>query len=442
MKLMQKPIQYRQPLYDGEEGRSTDVLTATNQFDDAAGDVTYLSRANGFANYAEATAAPASMSMSEEAKATFMNNSNYDPAAYNNEADEMPTTGAKNGLVLADYRGVDYDDESWEALLDQLTVAEMDTMIALGGYQTSAAASVEKVMTVDCDGPASINNNFTGTGSVGFPSAVMIANTWNKDIAKAFGQSIGKMADEMDVSGWYAPAMNIHRSAFSGRNFEYYSEDGILSGHMATNAVLGAEEYGVYAYLKHFALNDQETNRTNFLCTWTNEQSVREVYLKPFEMAVKAGGAKAIMSAFNYIGTTPAGASNALLNTVLRDEWGFEGFVLTDYFGVYGYQDADRMIRNGNDCMLVAYDTETNHVSDTTSATSIQAMRQASKNIMYTVVNSRAYDAENLQVGLLGWQKAGIAIDVVLAAVIILLEVVAIKRFKKRQENVVSVSEE
>lgn len=159
-------------------------------------------------------------------------------------------------------------------------------------------------------------------------------------------------------------------------------------------------------------------------------------------MAVKAGGAKAIMSAFNYIGTTPAGASDALLNTILRDEWGFKGFVLTDYFGVYGYQDADRMIRNGNDCMLVAYDTETNHVSDTTSATSIQAMRQASKNIMYTVVNSRAYDAENLQVGLLGWQKAGIVIDVVLAAVIILLEVAAIKRFKKRQENVVSVSEE
>lgn len=429
-------------IYDGEEGRSTDVLTATNQFDDAAGDVTYLSRANGFANYAQATAAPTSMSMSEEAKATFMNNSNYDPTAYNNEADEMPVTGAKNGLALVDYRGVDYDDESWEALLDQLTIADMDTMIALGGYQTSAAASVEKVMTVDCDGPASINNNFTGTGSVGFPSAVMIANTWNKEIAKAFGQSIGKMADEMDVSGWYAPAMNIHRSAFSGRNFEYYSEDGVLSGYMATHAVQGAEEYGVYAYLKHFALNDQETNRTNFLCTWTNEQSVREIYLKPFEMAVKAGGAKAIMSAFNYIGTTPAGASDALLNTVLRDEWGFKGFVLTDYYGVYGYQDADRMIRNGNDCMLVAYDTETNHVSDTTSATSLQAMRQASKNIMYTVVNSRAYDAENLQVGLLGWQKAGIAIDVVLAAVIILLEVVAIKRFKKRQENVVSVSEE
>lgn len=426
-------------IYDGEEGRSTDELTATNQFDDAAGDVTYLSRANGFANYAEATAAPASLSISEEAKATFMNNSNYNPEDYNNAEDEMPTVGAKNGLSLADYRGVDYDDESWNDLLDQLTVSDMDTLIALGGYQTTAAKSVDKVMTIDCDGPASINNNFTGTGSVGFPSAVMIASTWNKDIAKQFGQSIGKMADEMGVSGWYAPAMNTHRSAFAGRNFEYYSEDAILSGDMAVNAIQGAEEFGVYAYMKHFALNDQETNRTNMLCTWSNEQAIREVYLKAFEMSVKEGGAKAVMSAFNYIGTTPAGADPALLNTVLRDEWGFEGLVETDYYGVYGYQDADRMIRNGNDLMLVAYDTETNHVTDTKSATSLNAMKTACKNIMYTVVNSRAYDPENLQTGLMMWQIMAIVIDVILAAIIILLEVVTLKKYKKRKSEAIVV---
>ena len=427
-------------VYDGEEGRESDELTATNQFDYAAGDVTYLSRANGFANYAEATAAPTDFVMADEYTATFMNNSNYNPEDYNDDSDEMPTTGAKNGLSLVDYRGVDYDDESWDALLDQLTIEEMDRMIALGGYQTSVAKSVGKIMTIDCDGPASINNNFTQTGSVGFPSAVMIAATWNKDIAKQFGQSIGKMADEMDVSGWYAPAMNTHRSAFAGRNFEYYSEDGILSGYMAANAVQGAEEYGVYAYIKHFALNDQETNRTGMLCTWSNEQAIREIYLKPFEIAVKDGGAKAVMSAFNYIGTTPAGADNTLLNTVLRDEWGFRGFVLTDYYGVYGYQDADRMIRNGNDCMLVAYDTETNHVTDTKSATSVKAMRQACKNIMYTVVNSRAYAPENYNTGLLPWQMAGIAIDVVFAGVIVVLEVLAIKRYKKRKAEVAPVA--
>ena len=307
----------------------------------------------------------------------------------------------------------------------------MDTMIAIGGYQTSAASSVGKIMTVDCDGPASINNNFTGIGSVGFPSAVMIASTWNKNLALKFGESIGKMADEMEVSGWYAPAMNTHRSAFAGRNFEYYSEDGVLSGYMATNAILGAEEYGVYAYMKHFALNDQETNRTEMLCTWANEQSIREIYLKPFEMSVKEGGAKAVMSSFNYIGTQWAGGTSALCNTVLRDEWGFRGFVLTDYFGVYGYMDSDMGIRGGTDCMLVAYDTETNHVTDTTSATGVLAMRQACKNIMYTVVNSRAYDPENLTEGLMNWQIMAIVIDVIFAALIIFLEVLAIKGFKK-----------
>lgn len=417
--------------YDESNPRSTDETAAVNEFAYAEGDVTYLSRADGFANYADATAAPASMSMSDEAKATFLNNSNYNPEDYNNDSDEMPTTGAKNGIKLADLRGVDYDDAQWDSLLDELTISDMDTMIAIGGYQTSAASSVGKIMTVDCDGPASINNNFTGIGSVGFPSAVMIASTWNKNLALKFGESIGKMADEMEVSGWYAPAMNTHRSAFAGRNFEYYSEDGVLSGYMATNAILSAEEYGVYAYMKHFALNDQETNRTEMLCTWANEQSIREIYLKPFEMSVKEGGAKAVMSSFNYIGTQWAGGTSALCNTVLRDEWGFRGFVLTDYFGVYGYMDSDMGIRGGTDCMLVAYDTETNHVTDTTSATGVLAMRQACKNIMYTVVNSRAYDPENLTEGLMNWQIMAIVIDVIFAALIIFLEVLAIKGFKK-----------
>lgn len=419
--------------YDESNPRSTDETAAVNEFAYAEGDVTYLSRADGFANYADATATPASMSMSDEAKATFLNNSNYNPEDYNNDSDEMPTTGAKNGIKLADLRGVDYDDAQCDSLLDELTISDMDTMIAIGGYQTSAASSVGKIMTVDCDGPASINNNFTGIGSVGFPSAVMIASTWNKNLALKFGESIGKMADEMEVSGWYAPAMNTHRSAFAGRNFEYYSEDGVLSGYMATNAILGAEEYGVYAYMKHFALNDQETNRTEMLCTWANEQSIREIYLKPFEMSVKEGGAKAVMSSFNYIGTQWAGGTSALCNTVLRDEWGFRGFVLTDYFGVYGYMDSDMGIRGGTDCMLVAYDTETNHVTDTTSATGVLAMRQACKNIMYTVVNSRAYNPENLTEGLMNWQIMAIVIDVIFAALIIFLEVLAIKGFKKDQ---------
>lgn len=428
-------------VYDENNKRSTDEVVAVNEFEAARGEVTYLSRADGFANYAQATAVPANRSLSDAYKATFYNNSNYNPEDFNNPDDEMPVTGASNGMKLADLRGADYDDERWDTLLDQLTVSDMDTMIAIGGYQTSAAGSVGKLQTIDCDGPASINNNFTGTGSIGFPSAVMIASTWNKDIAMRFGESIGKMADEMGVSGWYAPAMNTHRSAFAGRNFEYYSEDGVLSGYMAANAVVGAEKYGVYAYIKHFALNDQETNRTNMLCTWATEQSIREIYLKPFEIAVKDGGAKAVMSAFNYIGTTHAGASPELLNNVLREEWGFRGFVLTDYFGVYGYMDADREIRNGNDAMLVAYDTETNHLTDKSSATSVTAMRQACKNIMYTVVNSRAYDEANMETGLKNWQIIAIVIDILLAGLIVFLEVKTINNFKKRKAQGMGAAE-
>ncbi len=422
-------------VYNETNPRSSDKAAAENRFADAKGEPTYLSRADGFANYKEATAKPATLTMPDKYKDTFMNNSNYDAAAHNSAEDMKPVTGAKNGLSLASMRGLDYDDPQWEKLLDQLTVGEMDTMVAIGGYQTSAAKSVDKVGTVDCDGPASINNNFTGTGSIGFPSAVLVASTWNRDIAEEFGESIGKMADEMKVSGWYAPAMNTHRSAFAGRNFEYYSEDGILAGKMAASAIMGAERHGVYAYMKHFALNDQETNRTNMLCTWTGEQAIREIYLRPFEIAVKEGGAKAVMSAFNYIGTEYAGASDALLNKVLRDEWGFNGFVLTDYFGGYGYQNADQEIRNGNDAMLVAYDTETNHVKDTSSATSLLAMRKASKNIMYTVVNSRAYEGNNAKGGLLPWQIAAIVADVILAAGFMALEVRIINVYKKKRES-------
>ena len=187
--------------YGDHQPRSTDAVAASNQFAFAEGDVTYLSRANGFANYDEATAAPTNFTMDEETKATFYNNSNYDPNEFNNPDDEMPTTGAKNGLKLEQLRGVDYDDPQWDELLDQMTVSEMDTLIAIGGYQTSAINSIGKVQTIDCDGPASINNNFTGKGSIGFPAAVMIAATWNVDLANDFGERIGKMPTR-----WACPA--------------------------------------------------------------------------------------------------------------------------------------------------------------------------------------------------------------------------------------------
>ena len=419
--------------YDSESNtHNGDQTVATNQFDYAAGDVTYLSRANHFANYAEATAAPTNFSMSDEVKAAFTNNGNYDPTKYDDDSDEMPTAGAKNGLRLADMYGKDYDDADWEKLLDQLTFDDMDNLIANGGYGTPAVSSVGKIQLIDADGPASLNNNFTGVGSIGFPASTAFACTWNKDLAKQFGEMIGDMAHDMHVAGWYAPAMNIHRGAFSGRTFEYFSEDSLLSGVMASNEIAGAKEKGVYSFMKHFALNDQETNRTNMVCTWANEQAIRETYLKPFEMSVKEGGAQAVMSSFNYIGYTYAGASNNLLNTVLRDEWGFKGFVLTDYFGGYGYQNGDQEIRNGNDSML-ATTSITNHITDK-SATSVKAMRTAAHNILYTAANSWQYADGEPKVTTPIWKTAMYVAWGVTAILVIALEALAIKRYMDRKK--------
>ena len=421
-------------VYDASNKRESDVEVADNKFDFAEGNVTYLSRADGFANYAEATAAPADFELPAEAKATFYNNSNWNPEDFNNADDVAPTTGAKNGLKLKDMVGVDYNDAQWDTFLDQLTVSDMDSLIALGGYQSVAVSSIGKVQAIDCDGPASINNNFTQQGSIGFPSAVMIAATWNTDLAHDFGTSIGKMADDMDVSGWYAPAMNIHRSAFAGRNFEYYSEDGVLSGAMAANAIMGSQEQGVYAFMKHFALNDQETNRCGMLCTWSNEQAIREIYLKPFEISVKDADCHAVMSSFNYIGTRWTGGCKELLKNVLRGEWGFVGFVETDYFGVSGYMTADQCVRNGNDLMLCTTGNDFNTVTVLTNS-SKQALREASKNILYTVVNSRAYAAENLNPGMAKWEIIMIGADVLVALLIVALEIKTFKSYKKRKEE-------
>ena len=424
-------------VYNESNKRSSDAVAATNGFDFAEGEVTYLSRADGFANYAEATAAPANYEMSDADKAVFYNAHSYTESGYEADDDanaEEITTGAKNGLKLVDLRGVDYNDPKWDDLLDQMTIDEMQQTIGFGGYQTAAVTSIEKVRTNDCDGPASINNNFTGVGSVGFPAATLIGMTWSKELAYSFGDSIGEMANEMDTSGWYGPAMNIHRTAFAGRNFEYYSEDGVLSGVMASNAIKGAQEHGVYAYMKHFALNDQEGNRTSMAATWSNEQAIREIYLRPFEMSVKDADCHAVMSSFNYIGNRWAGGCSELLKNVLRGEWGFVGFVETDYFGVYGYMTADQGVRNGSDLMLCTTGNDFNTVTVLTNS-SKQALREASKNILYTVVNSRAYAEENLNPGMPKWKIIMIGADVIVALLIVGLEYTAIKGYKKRKEE-------
>ena len=419
-------------VYKGENKRASDDTAATNVFEDAKGDVTYLSRADHFANYEEATAAPASAELGEPYVSEYHLNSNFDKTTYLNDEDVMPTTGADNGLTLADMRDADYDDPRWEKLLDQLTVDEMANMIAMAGYQTAAMDSVGKVATLDFDGPAAINNNFTGVGSIGFPIEVVVASTWNKELAQAWGECMGKISQEMGAEGWYAPGMNTHRTAFGARNYEYFSEDGILSGNMGAKAVEGARKYGVYSYIKHFAMYE---GNAKMVSVWSNEQAIREIYLKPFEISVKQGGANAVMVSWSFLGDKWTGECSNLMNTVLRDEWGFRGMALTDFFrnNGHGFMNADAALANGVDVMLSTFNGEENNVANPEHPTSVLQMRNACKNVMYTVVSSWAYDGEHEETGMENWKKAGIGIDIVIALFMAGMEVLVIRGYKKRK---------
>lgn len=434
-----------------ETGRSTDNTAATNQFQDySAGTVEYLSRADGFANYETALAAPSEEMyvMDDETREQIASKStaHYDPTLYDDPGAEMPATGADNGLKLEDFTGVDYDDPSWEDLLDQLTVEEMIELVNLGGFQTVAVESVDKARTLDSDGPTGLNDWYIGVYGTSFPTAVMIAQTWNKELAYDVGDAMGAEYAECGIYGWYGPAMNIHRNPFNGRNFEYYSEDGVLSGKMAAQTVNAAGEHGVYAYIKHFVLNDQETNRCSFLLTYCDEQAIREIYLKPFEECVKnydySSKPLAVMSSFNFIGDIYCGANPHLLNNVLRDEWGFQGMVITDWDGSYGYQNTEDCIRNGNDLMLGFNTYESNQITDTDSASCVLALRQASKNIMFTVANSGAYTAENEEGFFTPMNTLFIGID---AAVVIIsagIMAIVLIRWRKKMQAASAVNVE
>ncbi len=428
---------------DYSTGRSSDLTPAVNQFEDySRGSFEQLSRADGFANYETATAAPAEelYVMSDEIRAVIEEGAAgiYDPTKYDNPDDVMPTTDAQNGLSLFDLKGADYDDERWEQLLDQSNFAEMTTLVNIGGWQTVAAPLMGKIATSDCDGPAGLNNFITGAYGTSYPGEIVMTQTWNKELLEEIGRSMTKEYDEAYNYGWYSPAMNTHRNAFAGRNFEYYYEDGVLAGYLTAAEINGSIENGMYPYIKHFALNDQETNRCSFLLTYASEQAIREIYLKPFEIAVKnyEGKALAVMSSFNFIGTQPSTANPYLLNNVLRGEWGFKGFVETDYDGSYGYMISDKSVRNGNDLMLGFGSAETDVFTDQ-SATAMIALRQASKNIMYTIVNSGYYtfaetDPNNQPDKMVTtFRNVNIAVGVVVVALVALAYFLFLRKKKK-----------
>lgn len=318
---------------------------------------------------------------------------------------EMPLYGQRGELMLSDLVGLDYDNEKWDLLLNQLTIQEMAQLIGVGAFNTVNLPSIGKPPTKEYDGPAgfvigsfmSIGGNDTEVAF--YPCQSLIGATWSKELARLMGEAIGEEGlwgavidgTQFTFSGWYAPGVNIHRSPFSGRNFEYYSEDGLLSGKLAAEVCAGALSKGVYTFIKHFAVNDQEMHRSaNGLVTWLDEQAMREIYLKPFEIAVKEGGTTAVMSSFNRIGTEWAGSSYDLLTEVLRNEWGFRGMVITDFNNGPGtYMDLDKMIRGGGDLNLYQMGWLSTSPKDLTP-TQVTAMRNASKNILYTIANSNA----------------------------------------------------
>ncbi len=431
--------------YSGS-GRPSDQTAPVNRFGYMEGRHPTLSRKDGFANYDAAIAAPGEeeFELSKDLQNAIREISvvKYDPTDHDNPDDIMPTTGAKGSLTLADLAGKDYDDANWEKLLDQLSIEDMTTLINTGGWQTAAIESVGKVATSDCDGPSGLSNYVTGSNGTQFPTEVLMAQTWSKEMAEKIGDAMGQEFANANNYGWYGPAMNLHRSAFSGRNFEYYSEDAVLSGLFASQEVNGAAKYGVYSYIKHFAANDQETNRTAFLLTYMTEQTFRETCLKPFEMVVKNFDfdryVMGVMTAYNWLGTVPAISSYELLTDVLRGEWGFQGVVISDYNGSYGFELTDAAIRAGNDLMLGYGMADSNKLEDTGSATCVLAMRQACKNILYTVANSGYYaDAAAAQSGgMSGMTRLFVMVDAAAVALALGIEALVVVRcMKKRRQS-------
>lgn len=371
-------------VYDGNNQRSSDLEPATTRFTGAQGELEVLSRMGNFANHDE------TLVLAQDREMTDAERQSVRVELPDTLDGPAPVVGADNDLSLDEVVGLEYDDPTWDRLLDQLSVDEMRTLISLGGYQTKPVDSVDKPATFDIDGPQGLSSFMGASVRAGaYPTAIVIASTWNVDLAEARGQTVGYEALELGVNGWYAPGVNLHRSPFAGRNFEYYSEDPLISGLMGSTESRGAQGQGLYVYIKHFVLNEQETYRNSRLLTWVDEQTLREIYLKPFEYVIKEGGATAVMSAFNYVGGIWAGGNDELLNGVLRDEWGFRGMVITDYFGAYGYMNANQAIANGGDLMLSTLGLF-GATPEGDSDAVVAHMRRATKNILYTVANSNA----------------------------------------------------
>ena len=371
----------------------------TNQFDDAtAADAVYLSRSdwsvmeNDGLRYATGTMAlsdklTVGTHVADEELIANLQNIGWDASGIPDSAEDSSeaVVDTPAGLQLVDLVGADYDDPRWDTLISQAKVSELHDLYGRAGYMTAAVESIGKPQTSDLDGGLGLTSYISEWHCFAYPAENVLAATWSQELAQNMGEFVGEEALLTGVSGWYAPAMNIHRTPFSGRNYDYYSEDAILSGKMGAGVVRGASSKGMYTFIKHFAVNDQETKRSS-LSTWVQEQAMREIYLKPFEITVKEGGTTGVMASMNRIGYRYTRGSYALLTTVLRDEWGFRGAVITDACQTAN-EYSDMALAAGVDLQL---NTAKNKLTDTKSPVVRHALQRAAKNTCYMVANSLA----------------------------------------------------
>lgn len=421
---------------DNDGARISDTIAATNQFEDVSNGtgITYLSRADWAGTFVTEHAAQSKEATAEQVEA-LTGERTYD------DSETEDIVFKNHGLKLADMKGLDYDDEKWDQLLEQVSLKEMEMLISNGGWCTLAVDSVDKPYLSECDGPNGINNIMAGINGNQFTGQSVLGFTWNTELAERMGEAFGAEAIEYGIAGLYAPGLNIHRSPFSGRNYEYLSEDGTLTGMIGAAEINGIQSKGVYCYTKHFAVNDQETNRSQGgLCTWANEQAMREIFFKGFELAVKEGHSMGMMSSYNRLGTTPVAENSALLMTVLRDEWGFKGAVITDCVMACYTRDINASLRAGNDLQLTIL--AQGSLTDETTGTPAghQAMRRATKNILYMIANSSAL--ENNKSHLYGFQIVLILIDIILFGLFILYYVRRHFKMKRWKESRVVIEEE
>lgn len=306
---------------------------------------------------------------------------------------EMTKLGMDYGMKLSHLKGKAWDDPLWDQFLAQFTAEEMIHLITHGGYQTTENARLGIPGTIASDGPGGIHDSVTRRSGISYPSGTTIAGTWNVDLAQQYGDAVGSEATFMNVHEWYAPSLNIHRSPFGGRCFEYFSEDPLLVGKIGAAIVRGAQAKGLVCHIKHFALNEEDAHRLS-VHTWCSEQAIREIYAKPFEIAVKEGGANGVMSALNCIGATWAGECEPLLTGLLREEWDFHGCVVTDFANMK-YQRCDFGVLAGNDLWLApmgngGYIKELENAYRKDPAGMGAAMKSAVKNICYMVLQTNS----------------------------------------------------